>query len=485
MTIPLAPTNLRIVGQPVTGALGQSDLTYLGAFCLNGDGGSSCFQQGLTFRYVGGNLRIYSSTLGSHLLEYSVPALKTSPAYNNAPLTYDFGDLYDGKRVVDAGSGITTYGLHWDETDQRMYWVYQAGYGASIVSACIGYSIMNDTAHTATGVKAVRLPASITSKIAFGLTPIPTAFATANCNGYRLAVGFGGIASSGASASIGPALCAIDPAEIGSIAHQGYLTHAVRMVQHGGLRAYDGLAPFYAKRDTDYLGYYGSQWNPIGGVGYWGENDFLRSGGFWIHTANKDGLLLFVQQSCNGGVTTAPQNSTLVSATVTGCVLTNAILGLTIGDLVSVATSGTQDGQVARIMNISGLNITYDNGAGAALATIPNVPGNLKRGQWYTGGTTWSTRSKHTCYVYDQGGLAAGAHGTTPLSSVPYSGYWDHQFGFASYPLAGYPEPNNSWGGEGPNEIKGVTFDPLTSLLYVLVKAIGANPPYVAVYQVP
>lgn len=491
MTIPAAPTNLRIVGQPVTGALGQSDLAYLGAFCLNADGMDSLFQYGLALRYVVGNLRLYSvqtaGTKKGHLFEYSIPTLKTSGPFNNATNTHDFGDLYSGKNDIgrSGGNPAKTYGLYWDETDQRMYWVYQDWYNqVSSNDACLGYSTLNDNLHTATGIKGVRLPSGITCKIAFTITPIPTAFANAYCNGYRLAIGFGGLTAGASTASIGPALCALDPAEIGSASHLAYLTHAVRMVQHSGARGYDGLAPFYAKRDTDYKGYYSWVWSPVGNIGYWGQNDFLRSGGYWVHTANKDGLLLLVQQSCNGGTTTTPQSSTLTSATITGCVLANAINGLAVGDLVSVATGGTQDGQVAQITGINGLNITYTNGKGASLATVPDIPGSMRRGQFYTSGTTWSTRSKHTCYIYDQSGLADGAQGNVPLSVVPYSSYWDHQFPFLNYPFSGYPYPNASGGGEGQHECHGMTFDPITNRLYILLEALGTNPPYVAVYQV-
>jgi hypothetical protein len=499
------PSHAPIPPSSPTGVLTQSDLTYLGAFYLAG-GSSPWYLQGITHRYIGGNLRLYSTmTAGSptdHLYEYAVPTLKMS-AFNTANPTYDFGDLYDGKRDIGrvGGNPPTTYGLYWDEVDQRMYWVFQDGYNTvSLTDACIGYSTLSDVTHLATGVKAFRLPASIRCKIAFALTPIPAAFASAYCGGYRLGVGFGGITSGGPSASLGPALVALDTSEMGSVAHLGYLNNCTRLVEYGGAKTSPTL-PYPARRDTDYNDFTGLSVPVTAGVGYFNNTDYLRATGFWVHTSSKDGFITFVSQSCNGGMN-SPQESTMSVCTTTSGTLNVPIPDLKVNDLVAFYCAGyTQKWLTGRILTISpgGLDLTFDDARGSpvtfttgGVTYVPDSPGLLKRGQWYCEGTLFSTRGKHTAYIYDAATLAAGAMGLQTLdalSQLNWNNSWDHQFGMLTYPATGFygrPEPPNSnYGGEAQHEMKGMAFDPATNRLYILVKAIGSNPPYVAVYQVP
>jgi hypothetical protein len=467
--------------------LSNSDFTYVGAFTANVDGMNAPYQLGLTIRYVSGDLRLYTmQSAGSnrnHLFEMSVPALNQSAPFNSATLTNDYGDITSGNMVIQTAGGGTTYiyGLYWDPVDERIYWAYQNNYCVAVgcpQNACLGYSTLDDTTHTGTGIKAVSLPSQYTSKIAFGITPIPASF-QANVSGYRLALGFGGITSGGATASIGPALLALSPADITSTSNQQPLSNVIPIVQHSGLRdPYDG-SNFYAIRDADYYPWHAG-WVPgTGGqTGWWGQNDFLRQSGIWIETDSRTGFLVLGSMSSNSGYNTN-QSTILVSADTTGAVLSSPIPGLAAGDYLDFdSTSLPQGGRAVRITSVSGnpaVSITYDDGRGNPINFTPDVPGTAHRGQFYRDGTTGSTQAKHTAFVYAPADLAKGVSGEYDLDQVPWANSWDIQFPFLSYPLGGYN------GGEPPYLVTGAAFDTSTNLLYVMLKN---NPPIIAVYSI-
>jgi hypothetical protein len=476
---PAKPANLVILTKPV---LGPSDFQYQGAFYSYNDGLEAAFQAGLTHRYVQNSLRLYtisSVNTGFHLYEIAVPAVKSS-SFETASLIADFGNICSGKMIVDNPSPtLRIYGIYWDERDQRMYWVYQDIYNVVYSnSACIGYSTLDDTAKRGTGIKAVRLPQSMGCKVAHGITPIPDTYAKYITNGWRLGLGFGGDESAHASgpASIGPALIAIDAAEIGSAADQGYLTKAKVLVRHNYNPA-DRTSPWRARRDKDYYNSFGDGWNPGSeDYGFWQWTDYLKQSGVWIDTGTKHGFLVMPVLSSLGGATGAVTQTFAASPapTTTSATLNGVLPGLAAGDYVQFQVSGYSQGFRVRITNVSGLKITFTDMYGSPLPTPPTVPGQIFRGQFYSGGEPGSVHSKHTWFMYDPVKLAHGAIGQTPVDLVQPERSWDFQFPGFTYPLP-------SWSGGPPGMIVGTTFDSKTNLLYVM---LTSQPPIIAVFRV-
>jgi hypothetical protein len=476
---PAKPANLVSLTKPV---LGPSDFQYLGAFHTYADGLEAAFQGGLTHRYVQNSLRLYtisSVNTGFHLYEMAAPAIKTS-SFDSATLTADYGNICSGKMAVDnPNPTLRIYGIYWDEPDQRMYWIYQDIYNVVYPnSACVGYSILNDTTKVGTGIKAVRLPQSIGCKVAHGITPIPDMYARYVTNGWRLGLGFGGDESAHASgpASIGPALIAIDSAEIGSVSDQGYLTKAKIMVRHN-YNAVDRTSPWRARRDKDYHNNFGDGWNPGSeDYGFWQWTDYLKQSGTWIDTGTKHGFLVMPVLSCLGG-TTEPVIQTFAASpapTTTSATLNGVLPGLAIGDYVQFEVSGYSQGLRVKITGVSGSQINFTDIYGSPLPAPPTVPGQIFRGQFYSGGEPGSVHSKHTWFVYDPVKLSYGALGQTPVDLVQPERSWDVQFPGFTYPLP-------SWSGGPPGMIVGTTFDSRTNLLYVM---LANQPPIIAVYRV-
>jgi hypothetical protein len=476
---PAAPTALRF---PTKAVLGPGDFTYLGSFYAYNDGAQAIFQRGLTHRYVGGNLRLYtisSRNTGFHLYEIVVPAPNMS-SYSNAMLANDFGNICSGKMVVDnPNPTIEIYGIYWDEIDGRMYWLFQDIYNIVCPeSASIGYSTLDDSSHGGTGIKAVRMPASIGCKVTHGITPIPAAFALQYTKGWRLGLGYGGYESGVASgpASMGPALIAIDPAEITAAANQGYLKNAKVMVKHD-YNGNDRTSPWRARRDTDYYNSFGDGWNPGSEpYGFWQWTDYIKQSAVWIDLPTKHGFLVMSLMSSRGNVTGAVSQTfaTSPAPTTTSATLNGALPGLSAGDYVWFSMTGYSQGYRARIKSVNGLQITFDDTSGNPLPVAPNAPGKIFRGQFYSNGKPGSVHSKHSWFIYDPAELAKGAQGKTPVDRVQWTNSWDAQFPGFSYPLP-------SWGGSPPGMIVGTTFDPITNYLYVMIQR---QPPLIAVYHV-
>lgn len=283
----------------------QSDFTYLGCFRVPTNVNSTYgtdYGYGLTHRYVGGTMRLMSVTGAPNanlLYEMTPPGTLDTDATPDTFATEVafWGDIYQDKRYLyqDGGTGGNVWGLHWDDTDQRLYWMYQDSYNAANdADCCIGYSTLNDTTTVGTGIGAWRMPASIGCKVVKGMTGVPSAFASTYLSGKRLAVGFGGYESAATTgpASMGPALFAIDPPSLGVTADRDYLPTPVTLINH----PYNSTAytsPMRGVRDNNYTTEYDT-WYAVGATGYYTWSDLWRQSGVWIDTPTKHGFLVLM-----------------------------------------------------------------------------------------------------------------------------------------------------------------------------------------------
>lgn len=286
--VPGAPSNLR-VGKTL---LTIDDFTYLGAFKIpytSGGKGTSASARGLTHRYVGGQLRFFTTTYQPvdmsqvHVFEMSYPGLAASAPYPQASSVKHWGNIHGDKLVYDGSMGGSDfmYGLFWDSIGSRLYWMYGNSYNASYGNnACIGVSTLNDSTGVATPLAAYRM--GVCKPYQFGLTHIPTWFNSAYLGGKRLGAGFGGYQSAGGTGvcSLGPALAAINPP---TGAHLSTLDKTVLMNFP--------FADHWCRRgDTNYTDLLSGK-NPTETYGYWQWTDGVNQTGVWIDTATKSGFI--------------------------------------------------------------------------------------------------------------------------------------------------------------------------------------------------
>lgn len=283
--------------------IAESDFTYLGCFrvpiTINGSDGTD-YGYGLTHRYVGGQLRLFSTCggpYGHRVYEMTPPATLDTDA---TPDTYAteveyWGDIYQSERYLykAAGTGGDVWGLHWDATDERLYWTYQDAYNSGPGDdCCIGYSTLDDNTATGTAVAAWRFPTSVGCKVVKGMTAIPSSFATTYLSGKRLGVGFGGYESvyGTGPASMGPALFAIDPPSLGTTSSRDYLPTPTTLINHPA-NSTEYTRPMRGQRDTNYTTEF-DNWQPNAGIGYFTWSDLIRQSGVWIDTPTKHGFVV-------------------------------------------------------------------------------------------------------------------------------------------------------------------------------------------------
>lgn len=268
----------------------ESDFTYVGSFKMPLDVPESDAQwgMGLTHRWVNGELRFFSKAHHDTVYEVAAPTL-TSNAGNGqtARLVKTWGNV-----TGDYSYG-TTFGLYWDEPDQRLYWSNGNTYNTtSPFDPSIGYSTLN-AATGAVGRGGVWGLSGRSCKMALGgVLPVPDWFAAANCPGMRLAAGFGGYFSIVATgpASMGPALTAFNPAEMTSARNRGAVANRVLVGYPFNGAAY--TTPDRCHRNPDYNTEFDG-WKVRNGVGYWSWSDYIWQGAVWIDTPTKSGVMFF------------------------------------------------------------------------------------------------------------------------------------------------------------------------------------------------
>jgi len=471
--------------------LTQGDFAYLGAFQVptaNRPGDSS-FAAGLTHRYVGGQFRLftyYKNDIGSSLpggiVEFAPAAVKTSPTYNKAVIAQNWGLPWSGKFPSEHG----VYGLHWDETDQRLYWNTAHAYtpGGS-TQPSFGYSTLDAGTGTGTGYGPWYVPTPPNFKPIKGMTAIPTIYQS-SLGGKRVALGFGGyesIASTG-SASLGPALVPADlstlPAENGTLSSGN-----IQVLMNNPFNSTPYTQPMRGKRNPNYLQEYDG-WAASGGVGYWTWGDEVKQSAVWIDTGTKQGFLVIVRQVM-GGETADISSRTLVSGYTYDVIFSTPLSNVRVGDIINVPLANPAYlytytwATVDTVTSGTSIRITMRTDAPDTTPQLA-ASGTVYRRAAYYGSTLWSTEGRLAGFIYDSATLLSGSYDT---DEVPYSS----EFAFPSI----LPDRLGSWSNDGtgwPSNAGicyGATFDGVTNKLYLLFRTTAAGDgtnSVVCVYQV-
>lgn len=499
-----------------TGLIQSTDITHLGSFRMPLSLGLEIsgldLPHGLTGRYVGGQLRLY--TLGEttgYLQEYIPPSdgsLSIAGPFTAATAGTRFDDIFQDKivRLVPNGysdGGVDTAGRHtdadtcqgiyWDPIDSRMYWTRVINYNnlTSDSDTCLGYSTLNDGAGTGTAVDMWKLsqpnnyPTSFGNRWCHHLFPIPAAFAAANCPNQRLGVGFGGGVSiiSNGPFSEGPCLFAIKPPELVTDPHWDYMaTSPKELLFHPATARPYKRAPRPASLYTvsDFDDQDGTWWN-------WADGVNGGCVGAWIDGPNKQGVVLFASLA-------AGNTRTTIAASPTPTHTTFSVVpphDIQVGNMVKWDTDTTH-AQLSypfcsgRVSGVSGNDITID---GATIingdvffgppvdSAIPYVGGPVVAGAWYQGGGTSASHWNIALYIYDPADLATAAGGGTKQPTPSYMGDW---------PLGGqtYPFLGTAVGGTDAYSPKGAWFDSTTKRLYVLHTGLVNGNRLIYVYSV-
>ncbi len=293
----VAPSRLRFGTNNKT-VLTQNDFKYIGSFQMpqSSGGKDTDWSRTLTHRYVNGQLRFLSTTHQGpsqghgEVYEVAYPGSSLS-SYPTAAVARHWGDVCGSKLVDDSdgGGSVIVYGLFWDSIGQRLYWSYGNAYNASAANnPCFGATTLNDSTGSASPVAAWRM--GNCKPYQYGITAIPSWFATQYTNGRRLGVGFGGrtSAESVGPSSDGPALAAIDPPT------QAHLSTIPNTPMVGYPCDPSHSDPYYCRRPAGYsdqIGAGGHPRGPFSSYGGWQWMDFVFQTGVWIDTPTKHGFI--------------------------------------------------------------------------------------------------------------------------------------------------------------------------------------------------
>lgn len=476
-----------------------SDFTFIGAFRLPNDLSPS----GLTYRYVNGQLKLYSilntqwnSGSRGHMIEYSVPLDSSLGATEPYPLVssyQSFGDIYQEKltEVVDNGSGdgiplpkigledhpTVPEGLFWDEIDQRMYWAKVVGYNntSSTSDTTIGYSVLDDASHTGSGIGSWKISpphsqGGVGNRWSFSFAPIPQSFADAYTGGRRIGVGFGGGTSINWNGppSIGPALFAINPPNLVTESHMGYMSSLpVELVSHLKGMGEDALRnpalPGLDLREAPYTD-----------TEHWFLEDKSKYG-VWIDTPNKHGVIAFAEMGGGNADTvildTPTPSKTSFALADPGDIRSN--------DLIRIATDHNPNQnylfEVRYVESVAGNVITLKT----SLTGNPLIGGRVACGTWYDGGGPDTSRIWHPWYIYDPNDLALVAQ--DPINHPPSAVVPTFNDNVGT-PGILYPLQGLTVGATSKYSPKGATFDSVTNRLY-LAKSLGSGSNAIYVYQ--
>lgn len=497
-----------VYSEPATGEralLTWADFTWLGAYANpTTPGTDNGYPSGLTHRYVGSEPypRLYLNYhVGNHLFEVRLNGepSKTSPA--NVTTLGDLGRLSDGWLPPTSYPGYSefrTWGLHWDETDQRLYWGQWKRYDGGDTPDC-GMATLTDTTPSVVTTHGVWTLSRSTpnglygNQWHYGMTAIPVWFAQAYLGGQRLAVGFGGGRSMIASGPkhIGLALFAMNPIDLTrdqqTPYYQGYL-------YQGGLtplsgHPYGGGVSTFGLRGT----LCGDWYENVAGY-RWTGNDQVGSA-VWIDTGTKHG---FVHTLAACEAVFAPTARTTVAvaapAGATTLTLTDSPADLRAGDILWVQsqrrrTGGngvfdlptwtappgepayTNDGlgphgEAVRVTSVSGavVNVvttnTYVDGGGLIGAVSAGAA--VIMGVAYYDAIVPTSRRRPQWYCYDPLRFAEVAQGTRTWTDVPYA--WVQDQPFPDQPVTGM---GGNWE-ECFGQAVDYSFDARTNRLYVL-----------------
>ncbi len=305
--LPLRVTGPGATPPPPTSVplLTADNLTYIGGFNFPStvsNGSTNVSTAGalnaFAMRIVGGQPQFFSTLNDSHdsVYEVSYPGINTNfSLWATATALHYYGNVYQNSRCNSGTSSggandctdaqNSTYGLYWDEQDQRLYWTYGDQYGLDSDSAAVGYSTLSGSSYIATGTAAGawKMASPVDGKaVRGGMLAIPSWFIAAHpasMAGKRLGSGFGGYYSLGQHSSEGVTLVAWDPTLTAT-------TLPATHTQSGGHMANTPLALFGGSSATPFtnppLGhrdafYSSSAWLP----NWWQQGDWIY-GAAWV-----------------------------------------------------------------------------------------------------------------------------------------------------------------------------------------------------------
>lgn len=477
-----------------------SDFTYLGGFrtpLVDED------PRGLTIRYKNGTPYLYTTIVKKniggaatdlHLIEMGIPSLQ--PVYSSfqrATVSNNYGDIWGTalREVVSNGSvdcesspciGVTSgtalpSGIYWDETDQRMYWTKVVNYNNTYTTSdtSTGYSTLNDTTITGTGVASWKLatpynsstnPTGIGGRWASCVFAIPSSVAS-EIEGRRIGLGAGGGVSiiGNGKPSLGPAVFAIKPPSTGVEAAYGYLANAPTPLMHHLFTR--------ATRSANYPGLNKSSGDATYGATdkWWAEDQTFH--GVWISETNKHGFISI------GKIGGGNLDTTITSFNSSTSITVDSVGDTRPGDLLRIdqASNGWAgyNYERKRVSTVNGNTITLESPLSESYS-----PGDLvQAGTWYFGGGPEETRLYTMAYIYSEDDLLSVAKGLKNADALTptYNELW-------SLPTE-IPNPaQGKTAGSDYRKVKGITYDSSSKRLYVMFSTQDvSNPSDVFVYQ--
>lgn len=435
-----------------------SDLAFVGAFTMPrivGDNEQTAYGNGLALRRVNGQVRLFSTAYKADnysLYEVTVPTLSTSPSWNEAPLVKAWGYAMTDKE------GLVN-GIYWDETDKRLYYSSSWNYMTSgdPYQPSLGYITISPDETTTTSHGLWGFANRSVKQVNFGITAIPSDFATQYLNGKRLAAGFGGSQSAigFGPGSLGPSLTAFAPPT--TEPEGGYLPNTP-LVGYGGSDGEwtSGDRPTITRawRDDDQL------LNVYGGLCGDPDNSTGNDTGAWNLTGD--------EQFCWQGYSTTGSSRVAYPDYVTFSESAIKTKHWVPGNSFWTVDRLGQAGAWIQTSNKEGLLLLPTFGTGYI---------------YYESSEPKAEGFNHKWYIYSRDQLASVATGSVVESSIQA----------ARYPadLSPMGITSSPWSGAPPYVCNGMVFDPVENKLYVmLIQASNApvNDMYsvglVAVYQV-
>lgn len=272
-----------------------SDLKWIGSYAIpdtypTADNG---YPKGIALRWVGNEPypRLYLNFLGSKLFECQPTAPPSTDAPTPLPVLGYLGDPSGGLRPTGYPGAelFEVLGLHWDETDRRLYWSMWKDYDKGDMPDW-GFSTLTDAAPSVMkteGVWTSSRSSGYGNQWHSSLVGIPTWFANEYLGGRRLLLGFGGSRSmTGGPKHWGLAAFAAHPIDLtrdrATPYYQGH-EYAGGLIPLSGHPAHSGL---FATRLT-----WSGDWFE-GSPGFNIVADRILGGGVWIDLPTKHGFLL-------------------------------------------------------------------------------------------------------------------------------------------------------------------------------------------------
>ncbi len=454
--------------------LRQSDFAYLGAFKIDS---TNTFERpvGAAVRWVAGQKRfMVVDRSGWKLVELTVPALvgtssnwANGTGLNAAGLVKRWASSPFGSAAVGhLGSGGDLWGVSWDETDRRLYWVEASPYDTgSDPLATFGWAGIDDAGDVLTPGNRVSLtsPRVPQKQIQGGVLNIPASFASAYLSGKRLGVGFGSYRSvidQGSIGSYGPALYAIDPpggspADGDSIAGGPCLLRATTSEPRP-------IRPGFAGTANDFL--FSSNFAGEDPTTYGALTQYQQAM-VWVDDGTRYGVI--VAASFGGG--------NLLGVVQPGTTPTSLVLDRVAdahaGEAIQVQYGGSvgdpnpSQRATAIIASVSGNTITLtaaaqDNGT----PVTAMVGGFARTGAAYQNSVLrYSNWQAHGWMVYDPADLALVAQGSVNPYNVTFRDSWSQPPPDISLPL--YGESFNTGSAGGPSA-PALTYDPVEKRVY-------------------